>query len=333
MTNDDDLWNEMLDEFRALGGVANNIRLGEGPFGRGLFPIEPAQPVEIFIPSYMLIWIEDVRFENDAFRLAESASRSPRIRAFLERYEREFSWGPGRADTEQFLHAMHALPERLKQFLTSQLALGDFFQPITPEVVQNWFFRARLLRSHNRDVIIPIVELANHGGSVRYDSLTGVGLKGTFEGEVLVRYSEPADCYDMFANWTFAPREEIAFSLPLGVEFGGQKFSIGREYGNTQMPYLPKVTMDGGRIVASHLLLGHKRFPRVPKGAFRKAMESTSLKDVDEAFDYILMLNRQRFLDLLAALDGVELPAAAALRRLAVNQLMALSQQYGARDL
>lgn len=331
--SDDSLWNDMLDEFRALGGVANNIRLGEGPFGRGLFPIDPAQPVEIFIPSYMLIWIEDVRFENDEFRLAESASRSPRIRAFLERYEREFSWGPGHADTEAFLRMMQDLPERLQRFLTDQLALGDFFQPIKPAVVQNWFFRTRLLRSRNRDVIIPIVELANHGGAARYESLTGVSLKGTFEGEVLVRYSEPADPYDMFANWTFAPREEYAFSLPMGVAFGEQQFSIGRGYDNAQMPYLPSVTMDGGRIVLSHLLLGHKRFPRVPKGAFRKAMESTPLANVDEAFDFILMLNRQRFLDLLALLDGVELPTAAPLRRLAVNQLMALSCQYGVRDL
>lgn len=331
--SDDTLWNDMLDEFRAIGGVAENIRLAEGQFGRGLFPIDPKQPVEIFIPSYLLIWMEDVRFENDVFRLTEASSPSPRIRAFLERYEREFSWGPGRADTEAFLRMMQDLPQRVKDYLASQLSLGDFFQPVTPAIVQNWFFRSRLLRSGKRDVIIPIVELANHGGKARYESRTGVTLKGTFEGEVLVRYSEPTDPYDMFANWMFAPREETAFCLAMECEFGGKPFSIGRDYANAAMPYLPKVTVDDGRIVASHLLLGHKRFPRVPKGVFRKAMESVSLNDANETFDFILMLNRLKFLDLLALLDGVEMPAAAMLRRLAVNQLTALSHQYGVRDL
>ena len=51
----DDLWNDMLNEFRALGGVAENIRIGHGPFGRGLFPIDPKKPVSISIPESLLV--------------------------------------------------------------------------------------------------------------------------------------------------------------------------------------------------------------------------------------------------------------------------------------
>jgi hypothetical protein len=228
---------------------------------------------------------------------------------------------------------MNELPESLKEFLATQLSLRAFFQPISPPVVQKWFFSTRVIRSFGRDVIMPIVELANHGGAARYDSLKGVSLNGTFDGEVLVRYSEPADPYEMFASWMFAPREDTAFSLPMRGEFGGKQFIIRREFNNEKMPFVPKVVVEDDRILVSHLLLGHKQFPRVPKGAFRKAMESAQLSDVDEAFDVILMLNRQRFLDLLAALDGLELPAVAMLRRLAVNQLTALSYQFGVRTL
>ena len=49
--NSDGAWNEMLDEFRALGGVAENIRLGHGVFGRGLFPIDPAKPIRIVVEN------------------------------------------------------------------------------------------------------------------------------------------------------------------------------------------------------------------------------------------------------------------------------------------
>jgi len=49
------LWEEMLEEFRALGGVAENIRLDDGPLGRGLFPIDAASPIRIFIPESLLL--------------------------------------------------------------------------------------------------------------------------------------------------------------------------------------------------------------------------------------------------------------------------------------
>jgi len=331
--NADTRWNEMLDEFRALGGVADNIRLDHGPFGRGLFPIDPKKPVQISIPAYVLVGIDDVTFENDVFRVPEACCPSPRVRAFLEQYERYFSWGPGRAETEQFLHMMNGLPESVKQFLTTQMSLSQFFQPVTPAAVQKWFFRSRVVKSGNRNVIMPIIELANHGGTVRYGSVSGVSLNGTFEGEVLVRYAEPSDPFDMFGNWMFVPNEPSAFSLPLVGTFAGRQFDIRRQFENVTMPFVPKVSMEGGRIVASYLLLGHKRFPRVPKGAFRKAMESAQIPDVDETFDFILMINRQKFLDLLSVLEGVEQPGAAVLRRLAINQLTALSHQFGVRNL
>jgi len=39
-------WDELVDEFRALGGTLENVRLGHGALGRGLFPIEPGRPLQ-----------------------------------------------------------------------------------------------------------------------------------------------------------------------------------------------------------------------------------------------------------------------------------------------
>ena len=57
-----DLWDDMLDEFRALGGTADNICLKEGPFGRGLFPRDPSKPIRIHIPENLLVDLKHVRF-------------------------------------------------------------------------------------------------------------------------------------------------------------------------------------------------------------------------------------------------------------------------------
>lgn len=330
--NADAFWNEMLAEFRALGGVADNIRLGVGPFGRGLFPIDPNKPVQISIPNELLVPLEDVKFENDVFCIADHSPLSARGRQFIERYEQDFSWGPGRSETERLLHRMNELPEKLRPFLTTELGLGRFFAPISPALVRHWFFATRVIRAGDRRVIMPIIELANHGGAARYNTTGGVSLSGAFEQEVLVRYATPTDPYDLFINWLFAPNEIMAFSLAVQGAFGGRQFDIRREFDDQKMPLLPKVRIEDDRIVIGYILLGHKRLPRTPKGLFRRAMQSLQVKDVDETYDFIQMMNRNKFLNLLAALEGFEQPAAAMLRTLALNQLRALSYHYGSLD-
>ena len=63
-------WDELLDEFRALGGTADNIRLGHGEFGRGLFPVDPAKPVVIDIPDNLLVATADMVLVNGVPRVA-----------------------------------------------------------------------------------------------------------------------------------------------------------------------------------------------------------------------------------------------------------------------
>src|SRR3982751_2010017 len=141
----DTSWNEMLDEFRALGGVANNVRLGYGPFGRGLFPVDPKKPVTIRIPDNLLVQLEHVVFENHAFRVGPASSLDERARAFIERYEQDFSWGTTRIETERFLAMMSELPEALREMLTTQLGLGSFFQAPSPRLTATMFIAARAI--------------------------------------------------------------------------------------------------------------------------------------------------------------------------------------------
>jgi len=322
-------WNEMIDEFRALGGVAQNVRLGHGPFGRGLFPIEPSKPIDIRIPEDLLVPLDDVVIENNVFRISPASAVNDRVRAFVEAYERDFAWGQGRLEVERSFGAMNELPEQLRIMLTTKFGFGRFFDSISPKMVERWFFGTRDIKFGDRRVIMPIIEMANHGGTADYDTQSGVALSGLFDGEVLVRYCTPTDPFDMFLNWMFAPKEPMAFSLGVVATNAGRQIEIRRNFAGNY-PQLPSVTIENNRIVVDYLLLGSQQFPRLPKGTFRLAA-SRYFPDPDEAFDFIQFANRQGLLELLNALEGVDLPVVPILRTLALNQLEALSWYFGAR--
>ena len=324
----------MLDEFRALGGVANNVGLGYGPFGRGLFPIDPSKPVTIRIPDNLLVQIEHVVFENLVFRVSPASGLDARARGFIERYEQDFSWGTTCIETERFLAMMNALPEALREMLTTQLGLGNFFEPPSPQLTASMFFASRAITaSGGRRVIMPIIELANHGPGTRYDTRWGVSLHGQFDGEVLVRYTVPADPYDLFTYWMFAPQEPMAFSVKMKLTVGGKEIWIDREFNEEQAPWVPKVSVEGNRISLSYLLLGHRQFPRLPRGSFQRAMSDAGVEKPGEIFEIIQHVNRERFLDLLDALEPLDVPEVQPLRTLVRNQLRALSCYYGLRPV
>lgn len=324
----------MLDEFRALGGTADNIRLGYGAFGRGLFPVDPAKPVLIRIPESLLLPLDHVTFDNDVFRVSDAAWVNERGRAFLEQYERDFAWGTeARTELEHVLSGIQALPDRLQDLLVEK-SFGRFLRPVTPELAQKIFLGTRAITVGGRPVIMPIVELANHGGSARYHTERGVSLQGRFEGEVLVRYCITADPFHLFPNWFFASQESLAFSMPTTYNVGGREFRIGRDFEEDEpAPWVPKVSVTGNTISLSYMLLGHRQFPRVPRGAFYKAMANAGLEPQNEAFEAIQHANRQLFLDLIGELEAVDLPVVPLLRTMALYQLNALSSYFGIRQL
>ena len=326
-------WKEMLDEFRAFGGTAENVRLGYGALGRGLFPIDPAKSVDICIPESLLVPLDDVIFDNDVFRVRDDSLVSERGRAFVERYEHDFAWGTeARAEIERVLTTMHTLPEKLRNILEKG-HLSRFLQPLTAELVQKAFLATRAISSGGRTVVMPIIELANHGGSATYGGERDVSLRDKFEGEVLVQYSFPADPYDIFLNWFFVSQEPCAFSMPMTYSKGGTEFRIGREYEKEQRPWVPKISVIGNTISLDYLLLGHRSFPRVPRGAFHKAMANAGLEPEDEVFEQIQHANRQTFLDLIGELEGIDSPAVPLLRTMARYQLNALSSHFGIRQV
>ena len=331
----DRAWQEMLAEFRALGGTADNICLRDGPNGRGIFPVDTAKPVAIRIPPNLLLDTRDAEFAAATFRVAASSKAPARERAFFEAYENRFAWGGGgRAEIERIFAEAQALPETLRHTLKSEYECGEWFDPPTESLIADRFINSRCLRYPDRKVIMPIVELANHGvGPSCSITPAGIAFQGKFEGEVVAKYAD-FDPHGVFATWGFAYEQPQAFSMALGGKVGGRMVQIGRDLGSLPPAleyWIPAMSADTEGARLQFLMIGNRRHPRLCKGIFYKLMRQAGLSGFEDAFETMQHANRMHFLKLLALLEQAEGPMVQTLRRMARFQLQAMSYCYGAK--
>lgn len=331
-----DLWADMLEEFRSLGGVAENICLREGRYGRGLFPSNPFKPYKINIPPSLLVDVKDVRFEGNTFGIASGAHIGAKERSFLESYQREFAWGVARNATEDVLQMLQEAPPELREILRKPFGLEVWLREPTPEQVQERFLASRALSfKEGMDVVIPIVELANHGSGTGYRvEDDGVGLSGQTAEEILVQYGA-RDPLGMFLGWGFASKSEpFALSLAMGVRQAGLLIRRGEaDPASKPAPFMPTVIRDGSTIYLSYLMLGHRKNPQLARGIFNRIMRDVGRADATELFDFIQHANRLQWLRLLGASEQAAVPLANLLRTLVYAQLDALSHSIGSLDL
>jgi len=329
-------WEELLDEFRALGGTAENIRLGQGALGRGVFPVDPAKPVVVHVPENLLIDCSDVVFENGALRLRADADVGDRERSWLEHYQAALSWGDeGAAEVRRIFEAAQALPAELRKELRDRFQCGLWFDNMTDEAVQHQFLTSRGINYHDREVLMPLVELINHGAGPEIGLVNGVMVRGIFPGEVLYRYSD-MDSFGFFWSWGFVIEQPMAFSLEMSGKVESTTLRIDRAFPPVkpgEKSWMPPLRRDGSGVSLDHLLIGSVQYPRLPRGIFQKTMREGGFSALEEPFDVIRYVNNLHFLDLLKALDGIDAPIARSLRTMAHHQLHALAYCYGHRDI
>jgi len=332
----DAVWNEVLDEFRTLGGIAENIRLGEGMLGRGLFPIDPAIPVRLHTPENLLIKVSDVVFENGVLRVSPSANVGARERKFFEDYHARISWGGGgRTEIETIFEQAQALPDALRRDLRTKYRCGSWFDEPVTSLIERAFIDSREFGYGDRDVMMPLIELANHGDACTYGCERGISIEGIVKDEVTVRYAE-TDTYGVFRSWGFDTGASLAFSIELEGTIDSARLLLERRTDGVQngpSPWVPTLTANGEVFKLNFLMLGNNNYPRLCRGIFRRVVREAGFKDADETFDKIRRANFRHFLGLIEDLETVEGPMAQSLRRMARRQLQALSNCFGAREV
>ena len=328
-------WDELLDEFRKLGGTADNIRLGQGEFGRGLFPVDATKPIAIRIPDNLLVNQDDMVLIDGVPRVGPNVRIGERERSWLDRYQQEFAWPDGAEHISKMMNMAAALPPELRQSLSTKYGCGRWFEEPTDALVLDLFLTARSINYGDRLVVMPIVEMANHGAGSSYDLDNGVGLRGSFAGEILATYSA-SDSYEFFCSWGFAIKCPVAFSLGLTGKIDSLPLTIEREFDgdmSSERSWIPQLRKTPEGIRLPFLLIGNRNFPRLPKGIFYPLMRSGGYRGFIESFDLIHHVNQLHFVNLLLELDGIEVPIAKTVRTMALYQLRAMSFCWGVREI
>jgi len=325
-----------VDEFRALGGAVENVQLGDGPLGRGLFVIDPTRPLLIRIPENLLVKKSDVCFQNNVLKIVAGAPVGERERRFYEDYYANLSWGAGgRAEVERLFEQARALPAELRHKLATYYMLPQWFAVPAEATVQSNFIKSRKIGFQGHDVMMPFIELANHGDGREYEGEDALILQGTAQDEITVHYSS-SDAYDLFRSFGFSAPADVAYSLPLKTLIGEVPLLIDRS-GDlpsvTDRPGYPKLHREGTLLRLDMCMLGNRKFPRFCRGNFRHVLRTAGFREVDETFDRIRPDNQLLFLSLLGDLEPFERPIVRTLRQMARLQLQALAICFGAREM
>lgn len=333
-------WNKMLEDFRKLGGVADNIEQRSGPFGNGIFPSDPARPIRIAIPPDLLVDTDQLILEGEDLVVAPDADLSADAQEFIRKYQKHFSWGAeGRSSVEDFENALKTLPAPLLQRLRQLrlLHLGARHKGDWNAVLRERFLHSRRIFYHGRKVSMPIIELINHSAkAATYQVGKGIAYQGKFDGEVLVNYSASTDALRRFLGYGFAYPEPNAFSMQVSMRLNNTRMlNVSVDTNNMVMekklPFPKLLEQSDDNITLSHLRLGMESAPRMPRSIFRKILSDQPTEIVDETFDRIRNVNQLELCNLLELSEGVDTPVVREFRRAVIFQLRALSYCHGAR--
>lgn len=330
-------WEEMIAAFRALGGTIENVRMGTGPRGRGLFSVDMTRPVLLRLPENLLFASDDVEFVGTHMRLKDAAPVGKAEREFFEKYEEGFSWGAGARETwTAFETALEGLPGDIRGILGTEFGMARRFDGDPAERAGTHFLGSRQIGWKDKVVIAPVIELAKNGEEgLEYNLGDDISFEGVVAGEILVSFGAH-DPLSLFFSYGHASRALGAFSLPMKMNVGPNQLTIGRDTDSSVQRgnYLvPELVQEGPKILLSHLMLGHAPYPAVPRGIFRALTKEIFGADTDEVFDSVRHFNRTKFLLLLTALERYHGPMIAALSKMARFQLEALSWSIGSVDL
>lgn len=326
-------WENTLSQFRALGGVADNVVLSEGIYGRGLFSIDFKMPINIAVPKDLLLpvdWLQIDRSNN--LILTDACDWTNDKKAFYLNYLQDFGF-TNDVKKEIFNRQLefYNLPESLKLILKGfGISESLFHKPDTISCLDAYKSSRRIMID-GKFVMMPLLELANHSEKSKttfvVDSYTSIC--GKFSDEILVNYQIAGDATSMYQTYGFSTLKPYAFSGALAINVGSKVIKIARYinlYNKIDKTNIPKVSVQGNEINLSFLVVGSLNDRSSPKKIFLKLMQEVGMPThiAGNVFNGIVNMNQQFFKSLLNELKPLEGIVVDGLRTMAKNQLSAI---------
>ncbi len=301
---------EILTQFRALGGVADNLTFRHGNTGRGLFAINPAQSVRLHVPEHLLVspqWVE--LDETGNLRIASKFHSLLNAKAidFFEQYQKYFGWGVGGFDSvKQHQIELQGLPPKLKNFLHILGGADELMKKPTPKYCMRKYFINRQISFKSESRLMPIAELINHApDGLPYVLEDGVKVDGMVMDEILAKYHSNLDSFHFFFNYHFATPANSALSCDVTVDVPGMgtlKIARMDHMANYIGPIrTPEISTDGNAIILSFAEIANKSNPSLPRRTFTNLMANQHVSTAvsNEIFDGLIEHNRQVLRELI----------------------------------
>ena len=335
--NSTERWRELVEEFISFGGTADNVIQREGSLGLGLFPIDPSKPVELHVPDQLLVATDNLELREGAIVLKDASDYPKGFGDWYQRFQADYSWGAEAQDSiRTFEEGLKALPDKVR-ILLRNLGVANIesrFSGVNVEQdIFNRFIATRRINRNDRTWLMPLIELVNH--SPRQPSWgmsdEGITVKGTYEDEILVRYSV-ADPLRRLFQYGFNCKEPHGFSARVQV-MHRSKTIVVKGAVNYKPLSLPDIEISGDTLTINSVMIGSRDQPRIPRSIFKKALTKIEGIEPDELFDQIRQRNQH---GLIQVLRGVEYEGGAVtelVRTACRDQLVAIGFHMGSREI
>ena len=222
----------LLELFVEVGGIAENICSREGGLGRGIFPVESLRRSKIVTPRNLLIARNCIGIYQNEIYLKDASKFSSKEKDFIE-LNYNYAWeGGGNVSAVEFLKYVSMMPESVKnQLLGCGFISKDLLNSCPDESgVLKRFIDERVVAFEGNSVLASIWDLVNHSSFSPPLRITPYGvetppIEPSLE-EILHKYSVKNSPIGMWKKYGFACDCIVAYSIPFNIDIGDQALAI-----------------------------------------------------------------------------------------------------------
>ena len=218
-------WEYIIRSFRQLGGIAENVELREGQFGRGVFTSNSERKSTIMTPKNVLIKRKNAELNEGKITIKPDPSTSKEAREFAEYYYNQLSWGKGgNSDSQSFLKQITSLSTPIKNALARHRFIDKRLLNYKDnmETLLERFIDERAFQFKGESVLVPMLELVNHSNYSPPFRVTQNGLEtppgNTKSPELLHKYSGKNSPMSLWRSYGFTAVSIVAYSIPFEIK-------------------------------------------------------------------------------------------------------------------
>ena len=322
-------WEEMLLTFQELGGVAENIYLSNGNYGRGVFSLDPNSPSKIQLPENLLIDSKWLSANTEEIVLKNDSPYDQKTKDFINLYLKIFSFtSKVKKQINEFEKALSSLPPEVLTLLRQlgALNLKIRHKESWEEVIFQHFIQSRFVDYNGGKCLAPVFELVNHDPQYPVFK-TGSGIstfKKEGDSEFLHSYSKGNDPIRMFFGYGFSSKEPFAFSLPITITLSKNHKPI-RIKGGCGIEGLIPIEERENELILDYLPIGNKFDPTFPIRQLTATLKPFhEYHQARELLNQGLTANQEQICNLLLLLNKSENALPISLRETLYYQLSAM---------